>query len=78
VCAAFANDYVLAAARRARWVFVEENAEVPRCEGAWIDPGVRITAGIAFDHPLVTLPASAIGAIGRDIVVVEPEQREGA
>ncbi len=61
LCAAFANDYVLAAARHARHVIIEVNRHVPWCPGAEIEPDLPITARIDSDTPLVALPAAPIG-----------------
>lgn len=61
LCAAFANDYVLAAARHARHVIIEVNRHVPWCPGAEIEPDLPITARIDSDTPLVTLPAAPVG-----------------
>lgn len=61
LCAAFANDYVLAAARHARHVIIEVNRHVPWCPGAEIDPDLPVTARIDSDAPPVTLPAAPIG-----------------
>jgi len=77
LCAAFANDYVLAAARHARHVIIEVNRHVPWCAGAEIDPELPVTARIDSDVPPVTLPAAPVGpaeaAIAGHVATLVPD-----
>lgn len=66
-CATLANDYVLAAARRARCVIAEVNARAPWCAGAEIPPDLRIDAVVETDREPVSAPAAAAGEVERAI-----------
>lgn len=76
--AALANDYVLAAARKARCVIAEVNAQAPWCHGAELDPAIRIDAVIETDRTLVELAPAGIGeaerAIARHIAGLVPDR----
>ncbi len=76
-CATLANDYVLAAARRARCVIAEVNARAPWCAGAEIGAELRIDAIVETDREPVSVPAAVPGeterAIARHIAALVPD-----
>lgn len=76
--AALANDYVLAAARRARWVIAEINRRAPWCRGAELDTAIRLDVVVETDRDLVALEPAAIGeaerAIARYIAGLVPDR----
>jgi acyl-CoA hydrolase len=76
-CATLANDYVLAATRRARCVVAEVNAHAPWCAGAELSRDVRIDAIIETNREPICAPAAATGeterAIARHIAALVPD-----
>ncbi|WP_454754679.1 acetyl-CoA hydrolase/transferase family protein [Cupriavidus necator] len=62
-----ANDYVAAAALRARVVIAEWNPHVPRTCGAALPDGLRIDHLVHAELPPVALPVSACGDVERRI-----------
>ena len=76
-CATLANDYVLAAARHARCVIAEVNAQAPWCVGAEVAPGLRIDAIVETDRGPISSPAAAAGqieqAIARHVAALVPD-----
>jgi acyl-CoA hydrolase len=67
-CVTLANDYVLAAARKARCVIAEVNARAPWCAGAELAPGeLRIDMRIETDREPISATSVAIGETERAI-----------
>jgi acetyl-CoA hydrolase len=62
-----ACDYTLAAARRARVVIAEVNADVPWTHGGEIPADLRIDAFVAADLPPLELPSAVIGEMEQRI-----------
>lgn len=58
-----ANDYVLAAARRARVVMAEWNPDAPYTHGAELPDDIRIDVLVQADHPPLVLPSQAAGEV---------------
>jgi acyl-CoA hydrolase len=76
--ATLANDYAIAAARRARCVVAEINAKAPWCEGGELEPGFRVDVAIESDRPLVLPPRSAPSeveaAIAANVAALIPDR----
>ena len=62
-----AHGYMLAAARRARVVLVEENAVAPFCLGAEFPDDLAVAATIHTNRPLPQLAPPSIGAVEAQI-----------
>lgn len=62
-----ANDFQLAAARRARVVIAEVNARMPFTPSALLPDDVRIDHVVFTDEPLVEAPPSPIDAISEQV-----------
>ena len=77
LCATLSNDYAVAAARHARVVVAEVNAQAPWCCGAELPPDFRIDRLVETDRPLVTLESPALAeaerAIGRYVAGLLPD-----